>query len=54
MGKENFAELVLSMKAYASEKVIECCENNEDTETIRYWVGYRDGLDAILKKIQEQ
>lgn len=30
-------------------KVDEVCKQGCDTPTVRYWVGYLDGLTAILK-----
>ena len=33
---------------WTKSKIEESCKQNEDTMTIRYWVGYLDGLIAAL------
>lgn len=35
------------------KKIDESCKQNEDTLTIRYWVGYLDGLMAVLRDLNE-
>lgn len=34
---------------WTEKKIDETCRQNCDTPTVRYWVGYLDGLTAILK-----
>lgn len=35
---------------YAQKRLQEACNGGEDTATIRYWVGYIDGLRAAERK----
>ncbi len=38
--------------AYAERKIHEACCNDDDNATIRYWVGYVDGLRAAQREEQ--
>lgn len=35
---------------YAKSRLDEACKNDEPIESIRYWVGYLDALNAVKRE----
>lgn len=40
------------LQAYANQKIDEACDGDADTATIRYWVGYLDGVRAAAQQLK--
>lgn len=38
---------------YAQRRLDEACRQDEDAETIQYWVGYLDALKAVERMKQD-